>query len=489
MNLDTTTEPAPPFARPGIDCAVGALLLLYLASYLFVNYVTRFAPVAFHSMILVFGVSAVVLLMFRGYISTTWSKLSFDWILFAALVLLFLVSTTLMNRHVSEWLEVRAYILSFFCFFFVRVAGVYLPAFWLHRLLIVFLIASGVQILCQVYFGMDYYVARYLGSDISTIYATGFATFPNLAGVMILWPLAIQVSKLAAEPAKLSKLYEWSAVVFGTVGLFFTLSRAAILGLGVVLVALLLARALSGRSVRRAALVVMVVVTSLATCYVIPSRLSGYVSTKTLGELPPHIRSFGDARNSEDTRGPGNARSSEGTRGSGNAHNAEGTTACEEFYPISRSYSLNTRLLIFRVSGQILADHPLWGAGVGRFSDYYQICFERLPQVVQDRLDPRTRVTTHNAYLESVTDVGVLFTVAVLALVFWTTRQVWICGADHMAFHLLIGLLAVMVWMLMHNSFKDRLFWIALALTLAHLPTLRQMTAYSSQQPFPRSCP
>lgn len=468
MNGSASVGTAQRFFGFDLGAFAAILLTLYLTVYLFVQYITSFVPVTLHTLVLLPGAAVGALIALRSSSLTSWARPGLDWVLFATLVLLFLVSTMLINRDMFVWLDARAYFLSFLAFFFVRVASAYLPSQWLHRLLTFFLTTSGILILCQVYLGMDYYVATYLGGRISTLYGTGFATMTNLAGVMILWPLAIHISKMAVPRVELPAWYEWSAIVLGTIGLFFTLSRAAIAGLGVVLVVLLMVRVLKGKSIKRAVMVAGVVSVSLAAAYFAPSPLDRYISAKTSGELESY------------DPGPAVVVSPRGTATpSTTVSTSVSTSVCDTYTPMSNSYSLNTRLLILRVSRQVLSEHPLWGAGVARFREYYATCFERLPRPVQERLDPRARMTTHNAYLEGATDAGILFVGVLVVLIVWVSRQIWDCGPDHMAFHLFLGLLAVMVWMGTHDFLKERLFWIALAFPLAYLPRRKQMADFS----------
>ncbi len=431
--------------------AVRILLLVFVATYLLFPYKTQFAPIALFTLVLFPAMFFFAMCVAKAYRRDELT-LPADIVIFLVAVVLFLTSAVVVHYAHSSPEAIRAMMVAFASFLFVRVAvsPEALPRFFI--LFRYYLIASGILVLLQVFGGEKFYITEWFGGGVpSTKYGAGFSNFVSLGAVLMLWLLCALIGRmvLSDKEGSVSDIADWLAVVLGTAGLYFALSRAAHLALFVALV-YILAVAWYHRGRRRKGLTIVGVVCSVFALAVwLPNPLSGYMGIKHFGGLSPRTTSFEPAKWWKE--------------------------GCGSISAPTQNFSTNTRIVTSFVALDTLRSAPLWGIGLGEFRERYRECWMRIPAAEQSRLDSRARMTPHNAYLQYASEVGLL---PFLGLAFWLLMMFAKArrgtqGDASIPF--VAGLLAVMVFMLFHDLFADRIFWIAAAFASALLfgPVIR----------------
>lgn len=127
-------------------------------------------------------------------------------------------------------------------------------------------------------------------------------------------------------------------------------------------------------------------------------------------------------------------------------------------------YSTATRLTTLQVAAKAVREYPLTGVGLGRFPDYYMK--HHADYLTGAAVDPRARMTPHNAYAQFLAEAGVPAFLALLVWLGWLLRRASV-NTEPAALALHASILGMMVWLLFHDGFYDRLFWILLGCAAA----------------------
>ncbi|MEE9118862.1 MAG: O-antigen ligase family protein [Calditrichia bacterium] len=403
------------------------IFFVYLTVYLTVQYMTKFSPYTLYTLVMIPGLLVAMMIAIKNRHQNKYS-VPLDVLIFFLAVLLFTISALMINGTESSMIDIRRYFVSFSAYFFVRYTVGSLNKKIILSIFSIYLIASGILSLLQIYGGERFYLSFYLADKVNCGAGyCGFANFSNISGVLILWPLSVIIAMISTAELKSGsiRMVHWFAIVLGTIGLYFTFSRAGWLGLFVALMITLATVIVLKKpfyTILRAAAVVIVI---FVCASFIPTPADSHREVK--------LRVI--------------------------------------------DYSSYTRIVTARVAlHDVIRKRPIWGVGVGKFPDYYQRFHTNLSEMAKKQVDPRERINVHNSYLEYIVEVGTLPSVVMFIFIACIIINAARGSISNPAFPFIIGLIAVSVWMFFHDFFKDRLFWIALAMVAVFSERYRKMS-------------
>lgn len=291
---------------------------------------------------------------------------------------------------------------------------------WQDRAVRLLLTLFSAAALCQVLIGDIGYIFHWTGHPIITRYATGLDAMTNHAAVLAL-PLVIWTLTFAIGEPTMQRIVLW---MLGCASVYFTLSRAG--GL-----ALIIAVVVVGFRVYRDRVQL--------------KRLSGYVLLGAVAvvvawALPTRVDCY----------------EYEGHCSAGRWDVGGFSTGRGEF----GDYSAATRVATTKVALRAIGESPITGLGIGRFPEYYLAHRNEL-NLDLDRIDPRVRITPHNAYLELASELGLPALAAFIALIGMSMRNA-LRNCTPTGIAVSSSCIGLLTWMLFHDSFSDHLFWVLL---------------------------
>lgn len=420
--MNNNDKTAPPREGKWFAGASSLLLGLYLAAYFLVPYKPWLSPVSFHTPFLAAGLLLYASSLFPLR-NGMFDDFTADIALFALFSGLFLISSCAVHFSDFNRAGVQAYLVSFSCLFFVRLAIRRFDSSVIFLLMRIYLVASGALILLQVNFSGLFYVAGFFGQTNFGLgtQGWGFGNTHIWAGGAVSWMLSVLLARysFAAESKGMrEELGSLLAFGAGAVGLYYTLNRGAWLALLAVIVILASALSWEKRPLRYFARALAVMFLSV-------------VFFKTVTH--PEIYRMGEKVSSI-------AR-----------------------LDISHDASSITRLKAWGVALDGIKSSPLWGIGVGQYPKLYEKAFPSLfSGLAPDRYDPNPRQIPHNSYLYYTVEAGVLPSLALLAFMAYIFYRGFRAGPGAAVFPFLIGAAAVCVWMVTCDYINERIFWIAL---------------------------
>lgn len=318
----------------------------------------------------------------------------------------------------------RAWLISLAAFWLFRSTFCLLPQNGLDAGALALLALWSLAAITQVLFGEAAYISSWFGRPPNVIYATGLSSFSNHGAILLLpllvWTLVINLNRPGWGRSLL-----W---LTGCVALYFTLSRAG--GLALLVAMLVLALRLRDQPGQIRSLIMYAVLALLAAtlAWGAPTRIDSYE--------PGGVESAGRWTK----------QSSEAKQSSGG------------------DYSAATRLVALQVAAKAVREYPLAGVGLGHFPDYYME--HHATYLTGAVVDPRVRMTPHNAYAQFVAEAGIPAFLALLVWLGWLLRRASM-NTEPAALALHASILGMMVWLLFHDGFYDRLFWILLGCAAA----------------------
>lgn len=423
-----------------LPCAV----LVYIAAYLFVPYQPFGLGITPHTFVLGIG---ILMLISAFSVLTFDSNARRDVSLFTAFVAVFYFVAVFMHDASNVLLDVRRYSLGFLAWVVIYF-GSQRVIHQMRPLILIFVASSSILIFLQIFISTDFYIARYLGDGISSVYGAGFHFQSNISGAFLSWALVILGDSVCIYWKRRPVIFLFSLTTFvmGVAALYFTLSLAAWLGFALGGLIMLATRAVRDRSWFPVALGVLAAAVFF-TATNVPSRLDVYenlqVSDDALGlrqfALPSGGRNLSLVDEIQDY--------------------------CRTFEPSGSEFSWNTRLLTVAIGKLILMAEPLRGVGISSFPAFYMRCHDVLSDAAKGRVDKRAAMTPHSSIIELTSDVGIIPSLLLAALILSVFVRVSVGGADGAGLVFAAGLISVIVWAAFHDALKDRLFWIAVALT------------------------
>jgi O-antigen ligase len=269
----------------------------------------------------------------------------------------------------------------------------------------------------QALFGWPY-VSSWFGAPIVTVYSTGLTIFSNYAAIalvpLLVWTLAFNLDRPGWRRSLL-----WMT---GCAALYFTMSRSGVLALLIAVLVLVLRLRGHPRQMRGLALHAALALLAVTLAWAAPTRIDIYE--------PSGASSAGRW-----------AKQSSGG-----------------------DYSAMTRLVTLQVAATAVREYPLTGVGLGHFPDYYMK--HHATYLTAAVVDPRVRMSPHNAYAQFVAEAGIPAFLALLVWLGWLLRRASM-STEPAALALHASILGMMVWLLFHDGFYDRLFWILLGCAAA----------------------
>lgn len=401
-------------------------LLAYLLSYLLVPYRTAFVGVTLHTLILLVGISLWVLAS-RGEPGalSIWRT---DRLVLGLLIVTWVISIAFSGR---PWSSDYAYAhaVGFISFVFVYLTARHVNHDIVYWVLALYCIASFPLFALQVYIGPSFYVSEYLGGKVDTWFGTGFISSSGQAGLFMMWIVVILGSRLSVASMCRAGWLIWAGLVAGAAGIAFSLSRSALLGTVVGLLAIgLLLKAHNAR-LHRWALVIILAVFSISLAFSLPSTITHYKNSKLafLSENPE-------------------------------------LTDTATASGLVMDASTNTRLELWKVAVRAWKEAPIWGIGMGEFPSFYSAHLRSMSAEEKKVLDKKERHSPHNSYLEWAVELGVFPFVALLTMIGIVLKRGVGTNPRSNAFPYVIGFISICVWIFFNDYLRDRLFWIALAI-------------------------
>ncbi|OGS13409.1 MAG: hypothetical protein A2234_04085 [Elusimicrobia bacterium RIFOXYA2_FULL_58_8] len=358
------------------------------------------------------------------------SVFSDEFPLFLLMLVFFLISSMFIHSFMFSIAGFQAYLVSFLCFVFVRCAARGLDLSRLYAWINIYLIASGVLILLQVNFAGVFYISGFLGNYGFglTSQGWGFANSCTLAGGIMGWLLAVQLAHYSFTAAgKVSRLrdgVQLCAIGMGTIGLFYTLSRAAWVGLMLAAVCVYLALYTACR----------------ARTNFVKAVLSGVIFLIVFGVLV-HPEVY---------------------------NKKEKLLSFFHFFfspgaTVASDPSVNTRVQAWGVAISGIKSAPVWGIGLDQFPVLYRQAYPELFKSSKGILDLNQNINPHNSYLYYTVEVGILSAFFLLLLIARILVVALREGSSSRVFPFLIGLICVCGWIFTNDFIKERFFWIVLA--------------------------
>jgi len=280
--------------------------------------------------------------------------------------------------------------------------------------------------IAQVFFGGATFISAWFGAPPNAIYATGLSNFSNSAGLMFIPLLMWNVISNIIRPAW-HLTFLWA---FGCASLYYTMSRASILGWIVGLIIIAIKCFLNSKKSELRRLILQVCIASLIF-------LLGW-------SLPTNLDRYELGGN--DSAG----------RWSLAAGQEPGLIAFESW----DDYSRNTRLMTLKVGIKAIAEYPLTGVGMGNFSDFYAKNYKQLQTAAT--LDDRELMTPHNGYLQLAAENGLPALLVVLSCIVFIALQL-MKSSNPLATFALASLSGIALWLLFHDGLYERILWIILA--------------------------
>lgn len=402
---------------------------IYLCVYFLVPYKPWNYFISFHTVILGFGLIACLVQVLSDFKAHR-LKLESPDIFFALSVIFFLVSAWIVHSGNSSFAVSQAYTVSFLSLFFVgysfRILRVERLYFWIKA----YLIASGLLIILQVNFSGGYYVAGFFGQIVPEPGGAGwgFANSHIFAGGAIAWALCVVLARYSInsmiETDSASELYSFVAIGMGAAGVFYTFNRGAWLALaltlGLIFAVILWVKASPRRFIIGAASMVFFVGFFVLTTDPPISRMREKLSF--MGSI---------------AKSPGQA--------------------------IVQDASALTRVKAWQLSLKLIKENPVWGIGLGNYSEIYKKSFAELYKGLNaDRFDPNPVQTSSNSYLYYAVEAGTLPAVFLFFSLAHIFSRAMRFGLSPESFPFLTGGVVVCLWMMTCDYIGERIFWIAL---------------------------
>ncbi len=399
-----------------------SLLTVFVASYLLMNYVpTRFFSFSIHSFFLVLVSPYILFSMYRGLNSTFNVKKIFFFFLIS------LLCSFINNISHYDPIFLRAMLLNVICLFFILFAArdeLNLLDNKLEIFLIFYLISSGLLVYLQIFSSDLFYISNFFSGTVKVKYGLGYASSPNLSGAIICWVTSIICAKYIVS--KNNYLKYLVAIPFGIFALHFTLSDAALFSFFLVLLVLIFV-AIKSAALRKKTLIL----TSLILLTMIAVK-------NTESDLDYYLKASSINTSTINTS------------------------------------TINTRVFAAKVAIDAILSHPLWGVGLGQFQYFYHEKNQDLSPESRNLLDSNTLMNPHNAYLQLLSELGLLTTLPFFLYLISILTKGLLANIESKYFQYSLGLLSVCIWMLAHDLFYERFFWIAFGLTLIFSKTIEK---------------
>lgn len=433
--MDTkTTQNENNFAELPPRNLAGTLLLVYIAVYLLIPYKPWNSVVSFHTPVMLFGIISLIPAVHKKLFLRK-TELSLGSKLFVAVILTFTLSTLVMHSKEFSRPEFQGWGFSFLCFLFVRLAVRHLGENNLYRLLYIYLAFSGIFVLFQFNFGSKYFIWNYFGKNEWDGPGYGFANSATLQGGTIAWILSVLIARYSTQPGKsffFFRILGLSSITLGTIALFYALNRAAWVGLAMALLGLWLILANSKFPKKN-------FVRSLASFIAVPVVIFTLISPK-IAEETTRVGFF--------RRLPFNVKET-----------------------IFRDGSANTRLNTWATALNGIKQSPFWGIGLGQFPMLYENSYPELQKMSHGALAANRKLDPHNSYLYYSVEMGIIPAAFLLVFIVLIIVGAMLAGPKAHSFPFLIGLIAVCVWIFFNDFIRERIFWIALAITAGLTPS------------------
>ena len=273
----------------------------------------------------------------------------------------------------------------------------------------------SVACIFQAFLGSNFYLPSLFGATYVQIYPSGFTIYSNYAAITIVPLIFIVFSRITLiKTDRYSVLFRivW---LMGVVSLYLTLSRAAWLGYFIgMAVFFYLAHKKKGLSFNffRLNLISLVI---LSIVWIVPSKIDSY-----------------------EFMGSAQARKWD--------------------WPDNSDYSANTRVITAQVAVSEVFKYPFFGLGLGHYPNYYYRNYEKF--LMLNMVDPRNKINPHNGYLQLLSESGVFTFLGMLTLIIYVFVKACRTGPSIRLYPFLGSLMAVLFWLLFHDGFSMRLFWI-----------------------------
>jgi O-antigen ligase len=318
----------------------------------------------------------------------------------------------------------RALIISLATFWLIRSTFNYFPQRCLDRTAELLLFCWALAGIAQAFYGAAAYPSYWFGVPPNVIYSTGLSSFSNHAAILIV-PLLVWVLTINITYPKWWRTALWAG---GCLALYFTLSRAGWLAIGISVLVVALRVSKNVTQLRRTLFHILIGLGAACLAWLATTRVDAYE--------PGGVRSAGrwELR-------------------------AESTSSGQD-------YSRATRWVTARVAMDAARQSPLSGIGLGRFPDYYEANHSKY--LKQAAIDPRARMTPHNGYLQLLAEAGIPATFIFLFVVLITAFRLSRCS-NQISISIQASLFGVMGWLIFHDGFYDRHFWILLGAGFAAL--------------------
>jgi hypothetical protein len=397
---------------------------LFLLMIFFVYYETILIPGTLHTWLIFFGLIFTIPIINKKY-SGSEIKLPLDYILILILVLV-IVLGFLVNYSTTDWINFQAYILMLATYIYVKENTTDDTLAFLYSIIKYFILIHGLLVMLQLFTG-SYFPARFLaaGEPALTI-ATGVFDGPTKNGMITSFALSFMFAKFILKNYSFS-LFDTLIFFIGIIALLASAQRAGTISFGVVVIFVSIFMLLQSIRKKRYASVLSSIAIVIITTFSAVTLITQYgLDFQSLYDILYYLRDP-DA-------------------------NIYGLDVVIYKLSVFNDDSALARFNTIEYGLKKFVDSPLpffsVGFGTGTFEKIYGI-------------------NVHNSYFELLFTTGFLGFFVFLFLVVHVVLKALSRPNVLEIIPVLFALGSFMVFMLVHDVLRGRMFWIALGITSA----------------------
>lgn len=403
------------------------LLKGFIITVFFFYYEIRFFPLTIHSIFLFLGLISMFISLTnsktnKGLYSL---KISYDIILVVVFSLIIFIGFIL-NISTSTFSNLQAYLLGIICYIFVRVNGYLISIDWFFEMIKLFLIINSALILIQFITGGGFIATYFAAGDPLMIIPSGVSDGPTKNGMLHAFAMSLVLGELIFNVSK-KFILNLCIFILSVPALIFSASRAGIAGFAVALImglVIIFFYRNQKLSINKKGILSLFFLASVIILILVNIGLVNLLDKEETTDLKKasDIVLFK-------------------------------LTATQDDSFSERIENINIVEIIAKKSWPSFIT---FGIGVGSFETI------------------NNGFNIHNSYLEVLLQTGVLGFLVFMSLLIFNFRKIFLSNNITSLMPIFLGLLAIMVFMSFHDILRGRIFWLPLALLMAHSDPLKK---------------
>jgi len=392
----------------------------FIISVFFFYYEMRFFPLTLHSIFLILGLLSMIIsfaikTIEKGLLSI---KAPIDIILIFAFAIV-IITGFIQNLSTVTFSNLQAYILGLVCFLFVRINGYLISSDWVFKVIRWFLIINSLLIITQFTTGRGFVASFFAAGDPPFIIPSGVSDGPTKNGMLQAFAMSAVLGRLFFSKENFFVI-DLLTILVAVPSLIFSASRAGMLSFGVTfMIGLLMLLFYRNNNLirNRKGIFYFFIFISIGVLVIVNLGIINLLD-KDPGELKQasDIIIFKLTARSDD----------------------------------SFSDRIENIGKVENIMMASLSKVVTFGIGVGSF------------EVMNGGFN------IHNSYLEVLLQTGLFGFFLFLVLVVYVFYKIVTSDNLTMIIPVFFGLLSTMIFMTSHDILRGRIFWLPLALLMAH---------------------